>query len=118
MKRSRMTRFVAAATAVLFTASLAAVPAHAALTEEAAAVAAETPLYLPASPTDPGGLLGYDHSFQIDFAYEAQEKGKNKAALKALKDQLKAKKPKKLKAGAKVKAGTYTLAPAPGAEPD
>ncbi|WP_354687302.1 hypothetical protein [Cupriavidus necator] len=117
MKRSRMTRLAAAATAVLFTASLASAPAHAALTQEAAAVAAETPLYLPASPLDPGGLLGYDHSFQIDFAYEA-EKGKNKAALKALKDELKAKKPKKLKAGAKVKAGTYTLAPAPGAEPD
>ncbi|WP_051975432.1 hypothetical protein [Cupriavidus necator] len=117
MKRLPMTRFAAAAAAVLVAASLASVPAHAALTVDAAAAAAETPLYLPASPADPGGLLGYDHSFQIDFAYEA-EKGKNKVALKALKDALKANKPKKLKAGAKVKAGTYTLAPAPGADPD
>ncbi|AEI78275.1 hypothetical protein CNE_1c29630 [Cupriavidus necator N-1] len=114
----RLSRIAAAATALAVAGVLASAPAaHAALTADAAAAAAETPLYLPASPADPGGLLGYDHSFQIDFAYEA-EKGKSKATLKALKDELKAKKPKKLKAGAKVKAGTYTLAPAPGAEPD
>lgn len=113
----RLSRIAAAATALAVAGVLASAPANAALTEDAAAAAAETPLYLPASPADPGGLLGYDHSFQIDFAYEA-EKGKSKATLKALKDELKAKKPKKLKAGAKVKAGTYTLAPAPGAEPD
>jgi hypothetical protein len=113
----RLSRIAAAATALAVAGVLASAPAaHAALTADAAAAAAETPLYLPASPADPGGLLGYDHSFQIDFAYEA-EKG-SKVTLKALKDELKAKKPKKLKAGAKVKAGTYTLAPAPGAEPD
>ncbi|KAI3590986.1 hypothetical protein D9X30_4471 [Cupriavidus sp. U2] len=114
MKRSRMTRFVAWGTAVLFASSLVSMPAHAALTEEAAAVAAQPPLYLPASPADPGGLKGYDHSVQIDFAYEADAVGTNKDK----KDKIKAKKPKKLKAGPKVKAGTYTLAPAPEAEPD
>ncbi|MBP0624398.1 hypothetical protein J8I82_31480 [Cupriavidus sp. LEh25] len=94
--------------------ALVSAPAHAALTEEAAATAAKAPLYLPASPADPGGLKGYNHGFQIDFAYEADVKGKNKDK----KDKLKAIKPKKAVAGPKVKSGTYTLAPAPGAEPD
>lgn len=103
-----------AATAMVVAAALALAPAHAALTGEAAEAAAKAPLYLPASPTDPGGLKGYNHGFQIDFAYESHAKGKNKEQ----KDKLKAIKPKKAVTGPKVKSGTYTLAPAPGAEPD
>lgn len=118
MKRLRIamdaTTAAKAATAMVIVAALASAPAHAALTEEAAATAAKAPLYLPASPADPGGLKGYNHGFQIDFAYEAHVKGKNKEQ----KDKLKAIKPKKAVAGPKVKSGTYTLAPAPEAEPD
>ncbi|MDK2661111.1 hypothetical protein [Cupriavidus consociatus] len=118
MKRLRIAMDAAtavkAATAMAVVGALVSAPAHAALTEEAAATAAKAPLYLPASPADPGGLKGYNHGFQIDFAYEADVKGKNKDK----KDKLKAIKPKKAVAGPKVKSGTYTLAPAPGAEPD
>ncbi|MEM5431341.1 hypothetical protein [Cupriavidus oxalaticus] len=118
MKRLRIAMHAAtsakAATAMVVVVALASAPAYAALTEEAAATAAKAPLYLPASPADPGGLTGYNHDFQIDFAYEAHVKGKNKEQ----KDKLKAIKPKKAVAGPKVKSGTYTLAPAPGAEPD
>ena len=103
-----------AATAVAVAGALASAPTYAALTGEAAAAAASAPLYLPASPADPGGLAGYDHSVQLDFVYEADDKGKNKEHM----DKIKSKLPKKVKAGPKVKAGSYTLAPAPAAEPD
>lgn len=82
------------------------------LSDEATAVSATAPLYLPASPKDPGGLKGYDHSYQIDLSYEAHDSGQNKKNM----DKVKSKKPKKAVSGAKVKTGTYTLAPAPEAE--
>ncbi|PLP97942.1 hypothetical protein [Cupriavidus pauculus] len=110
----KLSRIAAVATAVAAAGALASAPIWAALTEQAAAAVAGAPLYLPASPADPGGLAGYDHSVQLDFVYEASDKGKNKVK----KDKIKAKQPKKLKAGPKVKAGTYTLAPAPAAEPN
>ncbi|MGO4305614.1 hypothetical protein [Cupriavidus sp. RAF12] len=110
----KLSRIAAMATAVAVAGALASAPTGAALTGEAAAAVAGAPLYLPASPADPGGLAGYDHSVQLDFVYEADDKGKNKAKV----DKIKSKKPKKVKAGPKVKAGTYTLAPAPAAEPD
>jgi hypothetical protein len=107
-------RIAAATTAVVVAGALASAPTYAALTGEAEAAVASAPLYLPASPADPGGLAGYDHGVQIDFEYEAHDKGKNKER----KDKIKSKQPKKVKAGPKVKAGSYTLAPAPAAEPD
>ncbi len=110
----KLSQMAAAATAVAVAGALASAPTGAALTGEAAAAASSAPLYLPASPADPGGLAGYDHSVQLDFVYEADNKGKNKAKV----DKVKDKKPKKLKAGPKVKAGVYTLAPAPAAEPN
>ncbi|WER47974.1 hypothetical protein CupriaWKF_24480 [Cupriavidus sp. WKF15] len=84
-------------------------PARAQLSAEAAAVMSGPILYLPASPSDPGGLNGYDHNRQFDFAIEADKPGKNKAE----RDKV-LKKPKKAVAGPKVKAGTYTLGAAPG----
>lgn len=103
----------AVSVATLLAIGLSAVPASAAtLSSEATAVSANAPLYLPASPRDPGGLLGYDHDYQIDLNYEAHNHGQNKKDM----DKLKTKKPKKAVSGPKVKAGTYTLAPAPEAE--
>lgn len=110
----KLSHIVATATAVAVANALVSVPTHAALTGEAAATAASAPLYLPASPADPGGLAGYDHSVQLDFMYHPDVKGKNKAN----RDKIKSKQPKKVKAGPKVKTGTYTLAPAPAAEPN
>ncbi len=108
-------RFARMTTALLVAGALASVSAHAALSDEAAAVSAATPLYLPASPSDPGGLKGYDHASQLEVGVEADAVGKNKKE----KDKKNAKKPP-LKAvkGPKVKAGSYALTPAPGAEPD
>lgn len=109
-----LSRIAAAATAVAVAGTMSPTSTYAALTGEAAAAAASAPLYLPASPADPGGLAGYDHGVQLDFAYEADGKGKDKAQ----KDKIKSKQPKKVKAGPKVRSGQYTLAPAPEAEPD
>ncbi len=104
---------LAVGVATLFAIGLTPVPTlSATLSEEAAAVSANAPLYLPASPKDPGGLKGYDHGYQIDLIYEAHDSGQNKKNI----DKIKAKKPKKAVSGPKVKTGTYTLAPAPGAE--
>ena len=111
-KKARPMRF-AVAVATLFAIGLSPVPTlAAALSEEAVAVSANAPLYLPASPKDPGGLKGYDHGYQIDLVYEAHDSGQNKKNV----DKIKTKKPKKAVSGPKVKTGTYTLAPAPGAE--
>jgi len=111
-----LSRIAAAATAVAVAGATAPVTTFAALTGEATTATAGAPLYLPASPADPGGLAGYDHGVQLDFAYESDGKGKGKD--KAQKDKIKAKQPKKVKAGPKVRSGQYTLAPAPAAEPD
>ncbi|BDB29060.1 hypothetical protein CTP10_R64730 (plasmid) [Cupriavidus sp. P-10] len=105
-------RLVAGAAALFAASILTSANALAALTEEAATAASAPPLYLPASPTNPGGLKGYDHSFQMDLAFEAHSVGKNKA----IKDKAKAKKPKTAVSGPKVKSGAYTPAPAPAAE--
>ncbi|MGO4278488.1 MULTISPECIES: hypothetical protein [Cupriavidus] len=109
-----LSRIAAAATAVAVAGATAPATTFAALTGEATTATAGAPLYLPASPADPGGLAGYDHGVQLDFAYESDGKGKDKAQ----KDKIKAKQPKKVKAGPKVRSGQYTLAPAPAAEPD
>ena len=107
-----LSRIAAAAIVVAVAGATAPATTFAALTGEATTATAGAPLYLPASPADPGGLAGYDHGVQLDFAYESD--GKDKAQ----KDKIKAKQPKKVKAGPKVRSGQYTLAPAPAAEPD
>ncbi len=110
MKRSR----IGMATAVALAAALALPTARAALTAEATAALAASPLYLPASPANPGGLKGYEHGAQLDFAFEAHAPSKNKA----LKDKLTKKLLNNAVAGPKVRSGAYTLSPAPAAEPD
>ncbi|MDQ0140854.1 hypothetical protein [Cupriavidus necator] len=110
MKRSR----IGMATAVAVAAALALPAARAALTAEATAALAGSPLYLPASPANPGGLKGYEHGSQLDFAFEAHAPSKNNA----LKEKLKKAVLNKAVAGPKVRTGSYTLAPAPDAEPD
>lgn len=96
------------AAAILLAGVWAAEPAHAQLSPEAAAVMSGPILYLPASPSDPGGVNGYDHDRQF-VAVEADDHGKNKAKRANL-----IKKPKKAVEGPKVNAGTYALSTAPG----
>lgn len=96
------------AAAILVAGVWAAGPAHAQLSPEAAAVMSGPILYLPASPSDPGGVNGYDHDRQF-VGVEADDPGKNKAKRANL-----IKKPNKAVAGPKVNAGTYVLSTAPG----
>lgn len=110
MKRSR----IGMAAVVALAAALALPSARAALTEEAAAAVAGSPVYLQASPANPGGLKGYQHGSQLDFTFEAHAPSKNRA----LKDKLTKKALSNAVAGPRVRTGSYTLAPAPNAEPD
>ncbi len=110
----KLAHIVTTAAAVLAAGAMVSAPALAALTSDAAAAVGGAPLYLPASPSDPGGLKGHDHGSQFDTDIEAHVHGKNKAA----QDKQAKKALKKAVAGPKVKAGSYTLAPAPGAEKD
>jgi hypothetical protein len=66
------------AATILLAGVWAAQPAHAQLSPEAAAAMSGPILYLPASPSDPGGVNGYDHDRQF-VGVEADDAGKNKA---------------------------------------
>lgn len=94
--------------AILIAGVWAAGPAHAQLSPEAAAVMSGPILYLPASPSDPGGVNGYDHDRQF-VGVEADDHGTNRAKRASL-----IKKPQKAVAGPKVNAGDYALSTAPG----
>jgi len=80
------------------------------LSKEAAEAMSKPPLYLPASPSNPGGLKGHDHSSQIDFTVDSDEPGE----FKRVQAQLKNMKPKTAVAGPQVNAGSYKLAPVHG----
>ncbi|WER48368.1 hypothetical protein CupriaWKF_26640 [Cupriavidus sp. WKF15] len=80
------------------------------LSAEAAAVMSGPILYLPASPSNPGGVNGYDHGRQFDVDIE----GDPPAKFQARRDKLTKTMPQKAVVGPKVKSGSYTPAPVPG----
>jgi len=102
------------ATALFAVGALASAPAPAAPSADATAALQDGPQYLPANPTDPGGLKSYNHAAQFEESIEAHELGKNKTLLQEKKAEIKAKLLKNVNGGPPVKAGAYTLAPAPG----
>ncbi|WP_296228079.1 hypothetical protein [Ralstonia sp. UBA689] len=78
-----------------------------ALSKEASEAMSGPTMYLPANPSNPGGVKGYDHGRQFDFNVEDE----NPAKIRALQHQFKKTMPKHAVVGQKVKSGSYKLAP-------